>query len=203
MTYSEKLKSRALRLYNGPHTVPSADEVCDILGREFPGKKIPDARTIRRWKANETRVMAVVAESRQPTTIDPMIAKRREEHFEQLAITATILLQGNLHTVQDVSSGGTNPPEYMIFTEERGDESISHEKLASALVNNLANLVDTEIDSVDFDSLMEHLKAELPEVPSNIPFPYSYENPYEVIDALKILSKRKTFKGKCAVCKDW
>ncbi|HEY87145.1 MAG TPA: hypothetical protein G4O06_03855 [Dehalococcoidia bacterium] len=55
-----------------------------------------------------------------------------------------------------------------------------------------------------YDCFVQHLTTELPEeLKGKGFFDIVNEQPYELIDVLRVLATRKTFKGECQVCKDW
>ena len=55
----------------------------------------------------------------------------------------------------------------------------------------------------DWDCLLSHLQAECPEVEAKGFEQAVRETPYEVIDALRLMARRKTLKGTCPVCEEW
>ncbi len=54
------------------------------------------------------------------------------------------------------------------------------------------------------DYFVPHLKSELPEeLKTELFYIVVEKQPYLLIETLRLLAARKTFKGTCPVCKDW
>lgn len=54
----------------------------------------------------------------------------------------------------------------------------------------------------DFEFLVAHLKKECPIVARKGLDKAVERDPYAVIEALRVISRRKTLKGKCDICED-
>jgi hypothetical protein len=55
----------------------------------------------------------------------------------------------------------------------------------------------------DFECLIAHLRDECPIVGREGLDQAVQQDPYAIIDAVRLASRKGTFKGKCEVCKDW
>ncbi len=140
---------------------------------------------------------------------DPLIIKARERHFADLADAISYLLHNNVHRVWlREGTNQTNQPEYEIY---EGFDSpgypIARKQLSSMLDTNIEMLRSQKGESILYEQLVPHLNAEIPEIVTDIE-PRGFlntirNNPYELIDYLRILESRKTFKGTCPVCEDW
>lgn len=127
--------------------------------------------------------------------------KRLEEHFDRLANMVKILLENGLDTVTKNDPSVSAFP-YTLWSGQSG-MSIPHELLSSYLQKNIDQLY-LEYEDFDLPDFMCHLEAEHIEIKSKGLRKVVAENPYELIEVLRVLVRRKTFnKGTCPVCKDW
>jgi len=124
--------------------------------------------------------------------IDPIIVERRKEHYDELANAARYIV----HRV----SGARGTPESDDFYLD--GIVVRKWELSGELTNNIGNLGEIE-GGLLFDSFQSHLCAEYPEIQSQGISVFADENPYRLIEMLRILTKRKTFQGTCPVCESW
>jgi hypothetical protein len=179
-------------------------EVLDEMqGTEFPLRN-PRFIRDRRKEFNATkRVLQAQLQKEE----DPIISKRKEEHFLHLAKIAEELSAGNLNTVTTSLKQGDNlgEPEYAI--QDGGWDSppypITKEQLSSILRRNIEVVCYQYTERVFYEHFLPHLHAEIPDIESKAFWDIAQEKPYELIKTLILLSQRKTFKGTCPVCKDW
>jgi len=134
---------------------------------------------------------------------DPIVAKNREEHFEFLAKLAGALLGYSVDDVHDLSkydaSSGRHP-----LGSLTGDVSEMEEPLVNQEIWSNWVLRWEVYDVWDFECLDSHLKAEYPEVVAEGGLEgILYGDPYRLADILRIVVRRKTFKGTCPVCESW
>jgi hypothetical protein len=196
MSYRPEIKQRALELIQEGY---SPGKAADALSKEFPKElKHPDERTIRRWRK-------ALLEQQKEMKLEPIVLSRMEEHFEHLADIVWAVLSNpyNLDGVKENPSRGT-PFDIFKYTlwESGSGQGITHGQLSSMLGENI-DRVDYVFAEFDFYCLILHLRAESPEIEAKGFYTVATENPYELIDTLRILARRKTFKGTCPVCQDW
>lgn len=134
---------------------------------------------------------------------DPITAKRKEEHFDRLADITAQLLANNLENVEETPSqkDPTDPFKYTIWDGGAG-VGITHDLLVSGLRGNIER-TQHQFSDWDFGYFLYHLAAEIPEIESRGFSSVVEEKPYKLIETLRVLVRRKTFKGTCPVCKDW
>lgn len=192
---SDRVKKRErekiFKLYQEGKTI---EEIADQLKR--------NTRTVGKHLAKESELRKQIEKNS-----NPLILKARERHFADLADAAGRLLYNNLHRVwlrEGINQ--TNQPEYEIY---EGFESpgypITKEQLSSILDTNIEMLRSQKGESILYEQLVPHLNAEFPEIVTDIE-PRGFlnvvrDNPYELIDTLRVLESRKAFRGICRVCK--
>lgn len=83
--------------------------------------------------------------------------------------------------------------------EPGNERSITVSEISNLLSLNYDGLYDVE-DIFDAECFVSHFNAEEPslKIPEDIGI-----KPFEIIQRLKILSRRKEFKGTCPVCESW
>ncbi|MFC1918610.1 hypothetical protein ACFLWW_01365 [Chloroflexota bacterium] len=133
--------------------------------------------------------------------VDPIIFKKREEHFNHLAEIANYLLIGDLEKLLPDRTTDEISGTYTIYNDE--EEEISSRELSLRLDRNIENAIHHYGPSDFLDNFLLHLQAECPEIKPGKWDEVVRYNPYILVDAIRILSQRKTFKGTCPVCKDW
>ena len=139
---------------------------------------------------------------------DPIITRRRDEHFKQLADIAKSLLDNDLESVRHGWSTNRVTGQVM-YILTRGNKvgdyyDLTKEQLSCRLKENIV-LTEHKYTRPFFHSrFLPHLTSELPEELKTEGF-YDIVNgqPYQLIETLRLLAERKTFKGTCPVCKDW
>lgn len=155
-------------------------------------------------RRKELEAASEVLQQHVKKKVDPIISKRREEHFDRIADVATLLLANDLDSVTE---NPTREDQFGIFkyTIWHGGSGlgITHEQLSQLLDQNIESVSDQPNDAYDLDCLLSHLKDECPQIKSKGFGNFVKENPYKLIEALRIFIRRKTFKGTCPVCKDW
>lgn len=195
MAYSKDIIGRAIAL----STSKPIKEVIIILQREFETHKIPAEKTVYRWKKiyphlwqPEIRVIKV----------EQLDVKRIEEHFEQLAYVAEKFLSGGLITTE--LSDKTTDVEYIIHDVRDDDKyyTASKEGLVEILKERI-EMLDKSPIKWDFNTcLFPHLIPEFTELSPSTFLELISLKPYEVIEQLRLIIKRKTAKGLCPVCEN-
>lgn len=200
------------------------------LREELNGKgyDIPGNSTISRWENGSRKPKIEVIEDledifRVPRGVllklagylvettqeqfDYVIVKQTAMHFADLAGIAKSLLANGLGSVS-CPGWTTNQPRQVKYllpsvTAASGYDELTKEQLASHLNSNVA-AITKENDWLFRRCFIPHLKSELPEELSTKPFfKVVEERPYELIEILRMLAARKTFKGTCPVCEGW
>ncbi len=138
----------------------------------------------------------------QLKAVDPINVKKREEHFDHLSEIAQYLLTGNLERIlPDYPGTEVFSETYTICVDEE-EEEISRKELSSRLDGNIENAINHYGPPDFLDSFVPHLRAECPEIQTSTLDEVVRSNPYILVDTIRILSQRKTFKGTCPICKD-
>lgn len=195
MAYPEYLVQRAIELGSGR----SASEVLRVLGREFPDDYLPDERTIRRWLKNKPA--AVVSNEQRTPSGDP---RDWREHNTKLAGVADSLLANDLKRVMKWVTP-TGDIEYHLFDESEMHlvERLAEDDLSGQLEQNLHTVYRDYTEWFYQNCFIPHLFAEWSEAgQTKMSKALLYEQPYLLIETLRLLAERKTFKGTCPVCKD-
>ncbi|MFC2003441.1 hypothetical protein ACFLV4_05815 [Chloroflexota bacterium] len=160
-------------------------------------------RTDKRFVMECRKELAAAKEvlQKQLKAVDPIIIKKKEEHFNHLSEIADYLLIGDLVKLLPDQTVDIIPNTYTIYNDE--EEEISRRELASRLEENIEDAIHHYGPPDFLDNFFPHLKAECPEIMPSEWDKVVRDNPYFVMDTIRILSQRKTFKGTCPVCKDW
>lgn len=165
-----------------------------------------DRRFIRQCRKELDAASAVLQEHLNKQ-VDPTMVKHREEHFAELADISKFLLANGLESVScpGWSANRSRQVKYLLPNANavaQYDE-ITKEQLASRLNSNIADITKDK-DWFFRHCFVPHLKSELPEeLSTKLFFKVVEEQPYELIEILRMLAARRTFKGTCPVCKDW
>ena len=201
MAYPEHIIRRALELKRGR----SAGAVLRLLEKEFPEEVASlNARTILRWVDSKAEALseASVRITSEQGIISPESWK---EHNAKLAGVADRLLANDLKRVMKwVEPAGDI--EYHLFdeSENRLIERLTEDDLAGRLEENLLTVYRDYTEWFYKNCFLPHLFAEWSEdVKTKMSKALLYEQPYLLIETLRLLAERKTFKGTCPVCTDW
>lgn len=196
MAFSEQVRQRAIELNRGR----SPREVRRWLDREFPDElSLPDERTIRRWRATESTTHAVQEQSQIPSSVPA----NWKEHNEKLAGVADRLLANDLKRVMKWVAS-TGQIEYHLFDDEEILHRLTEDDLAGQFEQNIILTFHDYTEWFYANCFLPHLYAEWPEELKNKGLSIvAEEQPYQLIETLRLLAERKTFKGTCPVCKEW
>jgi hypothetical protein len=196
MAYSDQVKQRAIELGGGR----SAREVQRLLEREFPNESsTPDERTIRRWRATLSTVHTEQEQARIASVQDSWRA-----HNEQLLNITNMLLANSLGKVlEGYTSSGKH--EYAVTGSIYEDfYEVTEEQLSTQLEQNIEYTIHDHTEWFFYECFVPHLAMEFSEEMKTKGFwGMVKEQPYKLIETLRVLAARKTFKGTCPVCKDW
>jgi molybdopterin converting factor small subunit len=198
MAYPEHIKKRAIELKAGL----SAGKVLEALREEFPNENyLPFERTIRRWYKAKPAIPAHSKQRKPP----PSVLENRKEHNAKLAGVADRLLANDLKRVRKWVMP-TGDIEYQLFdeSEENLIARLTDDDLSGRLEENLLAVYRDYTEWFYENCFLPHLFAEWSEdVKTKMSKALLYEQPYLLIETLRLLAERKTFKGICLVCKDW
>lgn len=149
--------------------------------------------------------------------VDTIIVKRKEKHFEDLAAIAKEVLLGEHNLIDTEKNPSFGKPltgpiatkrrlvdknEYIIIYCGGSGLGVTREDLSSALREDMSS-PETMYSGWEFSCLVSHLEAENPDIKSKGFGSVVDTKPYELIETLRLLSQRGTFKGTCLVCQDW
>ena len=198
MAHPEQIKKRAMELGDERG---SPGNVLKALIREFPNESyLPTERTIRRWLKDKPATV-VSNEQKTPSTV----SGNWEEHNAKLASVADKLLDSDLKRI--IKRGVPRRDlKYHLYDENETDilEEFTDEDLSGRLEENLLTVYRDYTDWFYKNCFIPHLFAEWSEdVQTKMSRALLYDEPYLLIETLRLLAERKTFKGSCPVCKDW
>jgi hypothetical protein len=173
----------------------------EMQGTEFPLRSTGFIKRRRKEFDTAKRVLQVQLQKE----VAPLLLKRREEHFSKLAEVVDDLLANDLNSVSRgwsttrVAGQHTN-----ILTKEKriGDYyDLTNEQLSTRLKENYVLAEHKYERWFIHDCLLPHLKSEFPEeLKSKAFLDIAKEHPYELIQILRIIAAKKTFKGTCPAC---
>lgn len=225
MVHSPKLIRRAVELLDEGCT---PGQVLKVLLKEMPDEELPTERTIRRWKKVRPRVAQLMPKQEPTSASAPSVAEAQRQHFAYMAEIANGLLAATYHPLDSIRKNPEGEVEYGEYLLGSDDDAwpVSREDLSAWLKKNLAiasgrdhpapgeyealedgsapPLPESKVyPDYDFECLMAHLKDECSIIGAEGLDKAVQQDPYAVIDAVRLASRRKTFKGKCEVCRDW
>lgn len=203
------------------------------IGLETQGYEISRISTISRWENGSRIPKAEIVEaledilqvnrgvllraarylveqsSDEPVSpqIEPVGVRQRAEHFAELSSIAKSLLVNGLDNVSSPSwtTNQSRQVKYLLPNQNAasGYDEITEEQLASRLDSNMAAIIKDK-DWFFRHCFIPHLKSELPEaLGTKLFFKVVEEQPYELIEILRMLAAKRTFRGTCRVCEDW
>lgn len=182
--YPEVVKRRAKEL---APICRSASNIIDALLKEFDNDEVPmNERTIRRWlKEQNLRYL-----------------KNIEEHFAQLTDIANLLLEDDVGKVLTVATEIDTPERiYQVVSENSGFAELTHSQLVGRIEGNIDYVCQHYSTWHMWDCFAVHLEDEYPE--SKDFYRYLNTQTSTLINALRKMAERKTFKGTCPVCEDY
>jgi len=175
----------------------------EMQDTEFPRRSLGFIKRRRREFNTAKRVLQLQLEKE----VNPIVLKRREEHFADLADIAKSLLANGLDSVScpGWTTNQSREVKYLLPSETTasGYDELTKEQLTSHLNSNM-DAIPTDRDWFFRHCFIPHLKSELPKELTTEPFfKLVEEQPYELIETLRVLAARGIFKGTCPVCEDW
>lgn len=178
--------------------------------------RIPKTELARLKGEGKTASEESVVQQPVHKEVDPSIVIQRREHFAELTDITNLLLSNDVDrvmkggTVNIISTSGEKGTRYVeyYFTDGTNFESppydLTKEQLSDQLKRNIEFPIHKYTEWVFYKCFLPHLISELPEELKTEGF-YTIvqEQPYQLIETLRLLAARKTFKGTCPVCEDW
>ena len=145
------------------------------------------------------------------TIIKPLIAKQKEEHQIQLSEISAVLLQDSLNTVERTSNtsvyglrqNGMFRYQYTLRDRNNKTLPLSRYQLFNMFRKNVETACQRYTQFVFYECYIPHLKHEIPEIDEEGFWPKVERQPYEVISAIRDLTKLDTLKGVCPLCNDF
>lgn len=136
------------------------------------------------------------------THIDVVALQSKKEHFEDLAIVACSLLEDGLDNVI-INDGDKQSTEnkYTMIQEHKDVEILKRDLYLYLLANT--DITIRKFSQFDVDCLFSHLMTEYTQIEEIGYSVFIETDPFELIKILRIVSRRKTFKGTCPVCAEW
>ncbi len=202
MSFPDEIKGKALA-YFGKCTAPMAVKLLEkeILSMEIsPGIKkyqpddIPSERTVRRWwKKLGSKVNQSICFNSKPAQMTPGM----NQHYRQLSRLAGAIV-GDIGHIQAVGKS-----RFRVYTDKKVQGlavgTLTRTELAEHLHCEMISLYNK--NSALFDCLRQHLAVENSKCQDLAE--YAQSSPGEVFKLLQLVALRKTFQGKCEICKDW
>lgn len=175
----------------------------EMQDTEFP-RRSPGFIKRRRREFNTARKVLQVQLEKE---VNPTIVKRREEHFVELTDIAKSLLANGLESVScpGWTTHQSRQVKYLLPNENTASQydELTKEELTNRLDSNMA-AIHRERDWFFRTCFVPHLKSELSEeLSTKLFFKVVEEQPYELIEILRVLASKGIFKGTCPVCEDW
>ena len=162
-----------------------------------------DKRFIRE-RRRELQAASEILQEYVKKKVDPVITKRMDDHFSDLASIAKALLMNGLDSVSSPgwTTNRSQQVKYVIPNANAASQydELTKEQLTSLLNNNIAAITKDK-DWLFRHCFIPHLKSELPgELRTKLFFEIIEEQPYKLIETLRVLAAKKTFKGTCPAC---
>jgi hypothetical protein len=162
-------------------------------------------------RRQEMEVAVQILKDGIKTMIQPLIAKQKEEHQIQLSEISAVLLQNNLNTVEESSSmgvyglrqNGMFRYRYTIRDQNNRTVPLSRYQLFNMFRKNVETACQRYTQFVFYECYIPHLKHEIPEIDEEGFWPQVERQPYEVITAIKNLTKLDMLRGVCPLCNDF
>ena len=133
------------------------------------------------------------------TEATSLITNQRQKHFQRLTEMTTALLNKGLDFVRPYpgSSSGViiGPPEL--------ETGIPTEELSIVLDNNFQAACNQFSEYDLSECFIPHFMAEHPDIKTQDFHEFISDKPYQVIEILRVLMRRRTFKGTCPICIGW
>lgn len=175
--------------------------LAEMEDQEFPLRNPRFIRERRRHFDAARKVLQIHLEKE----LDPIVVKRREAHFSELATLVAAYLGHDYDDLRGISRElSISTQQQPKYADLRSGQELEADGIRETLLANIAaRRFDHAIDPLLIQCLELHLKAEFPDIARDGLGAVAEQNPLEVASRLNVLSLRKTFKGKCPVCQGW
>ena len=198
----------------GKQPAPSAEELefifqCFLRGlsdgevlEEMQGEEflLRNPRFLRdRRRHFEAAKKVLIEQARRE--VDPVIAQSRKEHFEHLADIARTLIFELERVEENASRGDLSETFRYIYWKGETGFPMTEEELTDMFERNIY-AVELQHSGYDLGCFTSHLRAEHPDFESKDLRSIIAENPLGLMSTLRVLTRRRTFKGTCPVCQD-
>ena len=183
------------------------DVLDEMDGQDYPIRNVRFIRNRRRhWEAAQK-----VLNTSSHKIFSPAITEELRSHYLYLAEIAHALLENNLEfmtaVITDNDSNKSIELKYMCISNGQHSEKVgtlvTFDDVRTRLTKNLKAAYDKFGFLVVENYFLPHLQAELPHVKANDIEKIIQQKPAKLVETLKLLSLRKTFKGKCPICNEW
>jgi hypothetical protein len=163
----------------------------EMQSEEFPLRSLGFIKRRRREFNTSKKVLQVELQRE----VDPVAAKRREEHFNHLAEIVDSMAPDKTTVIEVAGSG-------CVITESNGKRlKLTHEQLASSIKGFLEEAAKQYGHTDVYEYLLPHLEAEAAETEGKELNSFIKENPLEFYKTLRFLADKRIFKGECPVCR--
>jgi len=172
----------------------------DILDRYSNQATFP-CRTDKRFlreRRKELDAAEAALKDRIEKKVNPIIVQRKQEHFQHLADIADILLSGGLDKVPE----GEDEDEDETAFKDGEAETDGDRNLVGRLDSNIHAAIIRYNQWEVITCFFTHLEGEDKRIEEDF-IKFYEEYPVEMIEILRLVSQRKTFKGTCPVCAEW
>jgi hypothetical protein len=137
--------------------------------------------------------------------VDPVTVKARQEHFEFLTNVVNTVLNGlnNVWEIYASEDKDHKHPIYAIMSFQQNcepNDEMSLYELRQQIKDNLASAYEKFGHSQVTEYFLPHLLAENPKAELKILDSMTGDDILGIIETLKLLAQRKTFKGTCPAC---
>ena len=213
---SDKISPEELRFiykmvidgYNDTEILQEYANLNDVGNLEFPLRTSELFISDRR---QEIEAAVQILRDGIQTMLQPLITKQREEHQSQLSTISAMLLQNDLNTVEECSStsiyglrrNGMFRYRYQLKDTHNRTIQLSRYQLFNMFRKNVEAVCQRYTQFLFYECYIPHLKSEIPEIEEEGFWPQVERQPFEVISAIRELSKLDTLKGICPLCNDF
>jgi len=188
-------RERILKLQENELTI---EQIAEKVGR--------NKKTVQKVLKEAKNIQSVDQEKHKDNDVQYIYQEKLKEHFNELAEVAGMLLANELETVRPNQWKDRQEFQdilYWIGYDVEGQEGIKNpNELCHQLDENIITTASTNYRLL-VECLILHIDVELAESTSKGFHELRWHDPYVVIDILRVLSYRKTFKGTCQICEKW
>ncbi len=163
----------------------------EMQDEEFPLRSLGFFKRRRREFNAAKKVLQIQLEKE----IDPIVTKRKEEHFNYLAEIVSSIIPEKTTIIETVGS------EYVVTVANGKQTKLTHEQLASSVKGFLEEAAKKYGHRDVYKYLLPHLEAEIAETEGKELDTFIKENPLKLYETLRFLADKRIFKGECPICR--